>query len=101
MLEDGVVSERYDRDLNGNRVYVLTTQGEVKGSALVYDDQDRPLQYGSHHYTYDGMGMLSSRTQISPYSQLVCRGIPWVVANPVSWKKVFPRRRCFLKDCVA
>lgn len=65
VLEDGEVQERYDYDLNGNRIYALTGRGEVKADALVYDDQDRLLRYGLNLYAYDGLGMLSSRTDTS------------------------------------
>jgi RHS repeat-associated protein len=57
---DGVVTESYEYDANGNRVQALTSsQRMVVGS---YDDQDRLLSYGGKTYTYTANGELLSKT---------------------------------------
>ncbi len=58
--QDGVVTESYEYDANGNRVQALTSsQGMVTGS---YDDQDRLLEYGGNTYTYTANGELLTKT---------------------------------------
>ncbi len=58
--QDGVVTESYEYDANGNRVQALTSsQGMVTGS---YDDQDRLLSYGGNTYTYTANGELLTKT---------------------------------------
>ena len=48
--QDGVTTEQYSYDSNGNRLTATTiTQGTVNGS---YDEQDRLTQYGDNYYTY-------------------------------------------------
>jgi YD repeat-containing protein len=47
--QNGVVTESYEYDANGNRIQAMTSsQGMVMGS---YDDQDRLLEYGGNIYT--------------------------------------------------
>ncbi len=58
--QDGVVTENYEYDANGNRVQALTSsQGMVVGS---YDDQDRLLESGGNTYTYTAHGELLTKT---------------------------------------
>ncbi len=58
--QDGVVTESYEYDANGNRVQALTSsQGMVTGS---YDDQDRLLESGGNTYTYTANGELLTKT---------------------------------------
>ncbi len=56
---DGVVTEHYEYDANGNR-----TLGETQGNAWsgVYDAQDRLLSYGPFTYTYTPDGALHTKT---------------------------------------
>ncbi|OQW86979.1 MAG: hypothetical protein BWK78_09440, partial [Thiotrichaceae bacterium IS1] len=58
--QDGVVTESYEYDANGNRVQALTSsQGMVTGN---YDDQDRLIEYGENIYTYTANGELLTKT---------------------------------------
>ncbi|EDN71249.1 Rhs family protein [Beggiatoa sp. PS] len=60
VTQNGVVTEQYSYDANGNRLTANTaTHGTVNGS---YDEQDRLLQYGSNTYTYTANGELLSKT---------------------------------------
>ncbi len=60
--QDGVVTESYEYDANGNRVQALTSvQGMVLGS---YDDQDRLIEYGENRYTYTANGELLTKTRL-------------------------------------
>jgi RHS repeat-associated protein len=52
---DGVLSQRYAYDANGNRLSLTTPSGTVTGS---YDAQDRLLTYGTKTYTYNPDGAL-------------------------------------------
>jgi RHS repeat-associated protein len=53
---NGVVTEQYSYDQNGNR---LTALGGVTAS---YDDQDRLLSYGGNSYSYTANGELLSKS---------------------------------------
>ncbi len=56
---DGVLSEQYNYDTNGNRVVGFTPAlGTVAGT---YDSQDRLLAYGDWEYTYTANGELSAK----------------------------------------
>lgn len=56
---DGVETERYVYDANGNRT--TATVGEQSVTA-VYDGEDRLMNYGATVYTYNGAGNLVSRS---------------------------------------
>jgi RHS repeat-associated protein len=57
VVTDGVLTERYRYDANGNR---LATASDT--ATATYDDQDRLLRYGSTSYTYTPAGELASAT---------------------------------------
>src|SRR6187402_2114273 len=56
---DGVLSEHYEYDLNGNRLLAQTLGGTV---AAAYDAQDRLETYGRYAYTYSPHGELETKT---------------------------------------
>lgn len=57
---DGVLSEHFDYDQNGNRTAGFTAgRGTWNGA---YDDQDRLLSYGPFDYTYTANGELETKT---------------------------------------
>src|SRR5690606_20783174 len=57
----GTLLEDYDYDGNSNRIYAFNDDGEVLPSEVVIDAQDRLLQYGSQHFTYQPNGELDTR----------------------------------------
>ena len=56
--ENGVLTEEYTYDANGNRLALTTPEGTVVGS---YDAQDRLMQYGDLAYAYTDNGELSTK----------------------------------------
>ena len=65
--QDGVITERYSYDSNGNRLSATThIYGTVKGT---YDEQDRLMQYGKNTYTYTANGELQTKTRGDANSQ--------------------------------
>ncbi len=62
VMQDGIITEQYSYDANGNRNYFsanLVVGGIAEGS---YDEQDRLLQYGDNTYAYTDNGELLSKT---------------------------------------
>ncbi|WP_169748944.1 RHS repeat-associated core domain-containing protein [Gynuella sunshinyii] len=57
VVKDGVLSELYTYDNNGNRL------SDLNNNAGRYDAQDRLLSYGDIHYTYSANGELKSKTE--------------------------------------
>lgn len=55
---DGIITEQYSYDSNGNRLSADTATGFVEGS---YDEQDRFTQYGDTIYEYTTNGELRSK----------------------------------------
>ncbi len=53
--QDGMITEAYTYDENGNRLSADTSNGLVNG---LYDEQDRLSQYGNATYTYTDNGEL-------------------------------------------
>ncbi|EDN71518.1 protein containing RHS repeats [Beggiatoa sp. PS] len=61
VTQNGVVTEQYTYDANGNRLTAnTTTYGEVNGR---YDEQDRLLEYGGNTYTYTANGELLTKNE--------------------------------------
>ncbi len=58
---DGVATESYGYDLNGNRVSGTNTRGADLPAS--YDAQDRVLSYGSFTYAFTAAGELASRSE--------------------------------------
>lgn len=58
---DGVVTEHYGYDANGNRT--SWSYGGSSGGSATYDDQDRLLTYGSTSYTYTANGELRTKSE--------------------------------------
>jgi YD repeat-containing protein len=67
--QDGIVTETYQYDANGNRL----------NHQAVYDDQDRLLQYGSNTYTYTDNGELLTKNDIRYHYDVVgnLRQVQW------------------------
>lgn len=59
VTENGLVTQRYAYDPNGNRLSLTTPTGTVSG---VYNAQDQLLSYGTKSYTYDELGSLKQVT---------------------------------------
>ncbi|MBN2195321.1 MAG: hypothetical protein JW751_21060, partial [Polyangiaceae bacterium] len=59
VTEDGLLTEEYQYDDNGNRRFLMTTEGTTEGT---YDEQDRMVAYGDFVYTYTPDGALASKT---------------------------------------
>ncbi len=60
VTQNGVITEQYSYDANGNRLTANTvTHGSMSGN---YDEQDRLLQYGDNAYNYTANGELLSKT---------------------------------------
>ncbi|GEM_PF-2378082 len=55
--QNGSTTASYTYDSNGNRL-----TGSGLGSAPIYDDQDRLIQYGPNSYTYTANGELTIKT---------------------------------------
>jgi RHS repeat-associated protein len=60
--ENGVATESYTYDSNGNRLTATDSSGSVSAT---YDDQDRLLTYGDLAFAYTEDGRLASRTDTS------------------------------------
>ena len=56
---NGILTEHYTYDPNGNRLSRTTAGGTDTGT---YDDQDRLQTYGEHTYTYNAHGDLQTKT---------------------------------------
>ena len=55
VTENGVLTQKYGYDANGNRLSLMTTSGTVTGT---YDAQDRLLTYDTKTYSYTPAGQL-------------------------------------------
>jgi RHS repeat-associated protein len=58
---DGLPSEHYEYDANGNRVSATTSVGTVTAA---YDDQDRLLAHGDFEFAYSANGELEAKTNV-------------------------------------
>ena len=56
--QDGIITDTYTYDSNGNRLSANTASGFMQGS---YDDQDRLIQYGDTTYEYTENGELHTK----------------------------------------
>jgi RHS repeat-associated protein len=59
VTENGVLTQSYKYDANGNRLRLTTTSGTVDGT---YNAQDELLSYGTDIYTYTAAGQLHQVT---------------------------------------
>ncbi|RKZ90335.1 MAG: hypothetical protein DRR19_10400 [Candidatus Parabeggiatoa sp. nov. 1] len=65
--QDGVITEQYSYDSNGNRLSATT---QIYGTANgTYDAQDRLTQYGENTYAYTANGELQTKTRDDVNSQ--------------------------------
>ncbi|MBK6519284.1 MAG: hypothetical protein IPG04_35390 [Polyangiaceae bacterium] len=60
VYEDGLLSEAYDYDLNGNRVASLNDDGDADAT---YDTRDRLLTQGAATFTWAPTGELQTKTE--------------------------------------
>src|SRR5690606_38588771 len=61
----GALLEEYRYDGNSNRVYAMNSAGLVEETDIVVDAQDRLLQYGTLHFTYEGNGELDTKEDLA------------------------------------